>query len=146
MGAGSGVGGEQKLCKPHTERGRGPPDALTDAQSVCLHASACSLFVRQVFSYICLSTLNAFPFVLRIDKRCHPHFSVRLFKTLFTILVYSAKCLGERAIQTPAGKKLHLKAFTAPGLSSLSFCGFTGSKESCLCYSQKVFCSYDYDL
>lgn len=35
-GSRSGVEGEQKLCKPHTERERGPPDTLADAKSVCL--------------------------------------------------------------------------------------------------------------
>ena len=53
-GSRSGVEGEQKLCKPHTERERGPPDALADAKSVCLHLFFCTppplvCFVRQRF-------------------------------------------------------------------------------------------------
>lgn len=104
-GSRSGVEGEQKLCKPHTEQERGPrmhsltpslsvytflympPHVFRLSDNVFLH-----LFVKPKWFSICP------PYRLR----CHPHFSVHLLKTLFTIRVYSAECLGERTIQTAA--------------------------------------------
>lgn len=66
----SGVGGKQKLCKPHTEQERGPrTHSLTPSLSVCtfLYMPLHVLCWPTVFSNICLSSLNAVQFVLPLD-------------------------------------------------------------------------------
>lgn len=60
--------------------------------------------------------------------RCHTPFSNHLFLTLFTILAFAVKGLSKHLRE-----QQRLKAFTAAGLSSLSFCGLAESKESCSC-------------
>lgn len=143
MGAGQGSKVNKSFVSP-TQRKREAPrtHSLTPSLSVCLHLSLYSptfgLFCLTTFPYIFLSGLKRFSICPPYTQRRQDHFSVHLLNTLFTILVYSAECLGRgggglsKHLQLKQHKQ-HLKAFTAPALSSLSFCGFIGSKEGCSC-------------
>lgn len=106
-GSRSGVGGKQKLCKPHTEQERGPrTHSLTPSLSVCtfLYMPLHVLCWLTVFSNICLSSLNAVQFVLHLD----------LDVTLTLLSTYSKHCLqwqsilwsvwGKRTIQSAAAE------------------------------------------
>lgn len=100
-----------------------PPNVLPDAKSACLHlslhASARSLFV----CFFLHPFSESFQFALNINQNVTFIFSVYLLKTLFTILVYSAYCLGKglsKQLQLRQ-RRPHLKSFKAPGLSSQPF-------------------------
>lgn len=123
------VRGEQKLDKPPQSRRGAPPSGCTFWRQMGLSApsSACrgAQFVCVVvFSYIPLSSLNAFQFVLNINQNVTFTFSVYLLKTLFTILGYSAYCLGKglsKQLQLRQHKP-HLKSFKSsrPVISAFS--------------------------
>lgn len=94
----------------------------------------------------CRSKMNRFCFVaqhISVETSKYPQCLLLSFRFLmqFTVLICSLSVLNvygtEQSIQCKHLQELQpLKAFTVAGLSSLSFSGFTGSKQSCLLYLQ----------
>lgn len=134
-GSRSGVGGEQKLCKLHTEWLRGPRTcSLTLSLSVYT-------FLYPLLHVVCLSdnvflhrlsSLNAFQIVLHIDQDVTSTFLSIYSKHCLQCYVYS-RSVWAKGLSKHLQHKQHLKAFAAPGLSSFSSCGFARSKEGCSC-------------
>lgn len=142
-GSRSGVEGEQKLCKPHTERERGPPDTLADAKSVCLSTpSSVQPHLWFVLSDNVSLHLFVRPKTIFNLSSIYTKKARSLFGPFTQHIVYDTGLFRRVSGEGGGGlskhlqlkqHKQHLKAFTAPALSSLSFCGFIGSKEGCSC-------------
>lgn len=128
-GSRSGVEGEQKLCKPHTERERGPPDALADAKSVCLHLFS----VRPHLWFVLSDSVSLHLFVrsktIFISSSIYTKKASSLFGPLTQHIVYDSGLFrtvsgeGGRTIQTPAARTAQtaFKSFhcTGPVISLL---------------------------
>lgn len=94
MGAGQGSEVNKSSESPTQCGPRGPPDALTDANSVRLSTPFPAVCLPPpCFSYFYLLRTNASRFIPGADFRCHTRFSVPLLKTVFTIPVRFKECL-----------------------------------------------------
>ena len=144
MGAGQGSKVNKSFVSPiQSERGAPRTHSLTPSLSVCLSTP---FSVRPHLWFVLSDNVSLHLFVRPKTifnlSSIYTKKARSLFGPFTQHIVYDTGLFRRVSGEGGGGlskhlqlkqHKQHLKAFTAPALSSLSFCGFIGSKEGCSC-------------